>query len=250
MTALAIVGFPEKADPSILAEILNGGMSKMQEAECTVVGGHSVRDDELKFGYAVTGTVHPRRIYTNADARVGDELILTKPLGTGVISTAIKRAKAEPAWVQAATASMTTLNKSALEAALASGGDLHAVTDVTGFGLIGHAREMALGSNVSLRLEGGRIPQLAGALECVRAGHVPGGLKANREFAECNVQFADAVPEDVRTLLFDPQTAGGLLISVDPDDLERVLGSFQERGLLAAHIGKAVASRKPLIEVA
>ena len=250
MTALAIVGFPEKADPSILAEILNGGMSKMQEAECTVVGGHSVRDDELKFGYAVTGTVHPRRIYTNADARVGDELILTKPLGTGVISTAIKRAKAEPAWVQAATASMTTLNKSALEAALASGGDLHAVTDVTGFGLIGHAREMALGSNVSLRLESGRIPQLAGALECVRAGHVPGGLKANREFAECNVQFADAVPEDVRTLLFDPQTAGGLLISVDPDDLERVLGSFQERGLLAAHIGKAVASRKPLIEVA
>jgi selenide,water dikinase len=249
LTALALVCFPDHADVSVLGQILNGGLSKMVEAGCTVVGGHSIRDDELKFGYAVTGTVHPRHIYANSHARVGDELILTKALGTGVISTAIKRAKAEAVWVEAAMASMTMLNKYALEAALASSGDLHAMTDVTGFGLIGHARELALGSNVSLRIESSRVPLLPGALECVRAGHVPGGLKANREFAECNVQYAEAVPEDVRTLLFDPQTAGGLLFTVDPDDLERVLGSFSERGVGMAHIGKVLASRKPLIEV-
>jgi len=249
LTALAMVAFPDKAEISVLGEILNGGLSKMIEAGCTVVGGHSIRDDELKFGYAVTGTVHPRRIYANSHARAGDELVLTKPLGTGVISTAIKRAKAEPVWIDAATQSMTTLNKYALEAALASGGDIHAMTDVTGFGLIGHARELALGSNVSLRLESGRVPHLPGALECVRAGHVPGGLKANREFAECNVEYADGVPEEVRTLLFDPQTAGGLLFSVDPDDLPRVLRTFHERGIMAAHIGTARETRKPLIEV-
>lgn len=249
MTALAIVGFPEKADVNTLGEILNGGLSKMMEAECTVIGGHSVRDEELKFGYAVTGTVDPRRVYANSHARAGDELILTKPVGTGVISTALKRAQADPAWVQAASASMTTLNKYALEAALVSGGDIHAMTDVTGFGLIGHARELAVGSNVSLRLDSSRVPQLPGALECVRAGHIPGGLKANREFAECHVSFAGGVPEDVRTLLFDPQTAGGLLLSVDPDDLKRVLEAFQKRGISAAHIGKALPPRKPLIEV-
>src|SRR5207302_2375769 len=153
LSALAMVCFPEKEDPDILERILAGGLSKMVEAGCTVVGGHSVRDDEIKFGYAVTGTVHPDRVLTNAGAKPGDALILTKALGTGVISTAIKRGQAKQQWIDAATLSMTTLNRAAAEVISSPENKrfkVHAVTDVTGVGLIGHAREMALGSDVSL----------------------------------------------------------------------------------------------------
>ena len=190
LSSLAIVCFPEKEDLQILGQILAGGLSKMVEAGCTVIGGHSVRDEEIKFGYAVTGAVHPNRILANGGARAGDVLVLTKALGTGVISTAIKQGKAEVAWIEAATKSMTTLNKLAAEAAAELDGEVHGATDITGFGLVGHVREIALASNVSVRIDSAKIATLAGAIESVRAGCVPAGLIANREFAECAVAYS------------------------------------------------------------
>jgi selenide, water dikinase len=247
LTALALVCFPEKADLEILERILAGGLSKMVEAGCTVIGGHSIRDEETKFGYSVTGTVHPKKVLANAGARPGDSLLFTKRIGTGVISTAIKKGKAEAPWIDAAVRSMTTLNKRAAE--VITGGDfrVNAMTDVTGFGLIGHAREMVLASDVSIRISAGKVPLLEGALECVRARYVPAGLKNNRDFAECLVEYDDGVPEDVRTLLFDPQTAGGLLIST-PDG-ERLLAALTDAGVAAGEIGEVVANSKPRIRV-
>jgi selenide,water dikinase len=256
LTSLALVCFPEKADLEILERILAGGLSKMIEAGCTVIGGHSIRDEETKFGYSVTGMVHPKKILANGGAKPGDALLFTKAIGTGVISTAIKKGEAEPAWIDAAVRSMTTLNKRAAE--VVAGGDfrVHAMTDVTGFGLIGHAREMVLASDVSFRIYAGRVPLLAGALECVRAGYIPVGLRNNREFAECLVKYDDEVPEDVRALLFDPQTAGGLLIST-PDSAV-MTRALNDAGVSVTEIGEAkigeakigeAARTKPLIRV-
>ena len=249
LTALALVCFPEKADLEILEQILAGGLSKMVEAGCTVIGGHSIRDEETKFGYSVTGLVHPKRVLANKGAKPGDVLLLTKALGTGVISTAIKKDKAQPAWIEAAVRSMTTLNQRAAELITSQNYGVHALTDVTGFGLIGHGREMALASEVSLELRASRIPLLDGALECVRAGYIPGGLKNNRDFAECAVEYDREVPEAVKALVFDPQTAGGLLISVAAEDSENLLRSLVTAGVPAAEIGKAVTRRKPLIRI-
>jgi selenide,water dikinase len=257
LNALTLVCFPEKGDLDVLEQILAGGLSKMIEAGCTIIGGHSIRDEEMKFGYAVTGTIHPDRVLANSGARAGDRLILTKALGTGVISTAIKKGKAEPAWIEAATVSMTTLNKLAAELVSECNDPITderrpiaALTDITGFGLIGHAREMALASNVSLRITASAVPLLPGALECVRAKYLPGGLKNNREFAECAVEFDAAVAQDVRTLLFDPQTAGGLLISVAAQDAESLLAALGAREVPAALIGEVVPRTQPLITVA
>ncbi len=249
LTALAMVCFPEKGDFDVLERILAGGLSKMVEAGCTVVGGHSIRDPEIKFGYSVTGTVHPKRVLANVGAKPGDKLIFTKAIGTGVISTAIKRGQAKPEWIETATASMIMLNKRAAEVVVGGSYAVHAMTDITGFGLIGHAREMALGSKVSLRLFSSQVPLLEGALDCVRSGFVPGGLKANREFAECLVGYEDGVPEETRTLLFDPQTAGGLLMSVASGDSDRLLHALREARVPAAIIGEVVEDRKPIIEV-
>ncbi len=250
LTALALVCFPEKSDLEILERILAGGLSKMIEAGCTVVGGHSIRDDETKFGYSVTGLIDPKRVLTNSSALPGDRLLLTKALGTGVISTAIKKGVAETAWIDAAVRSMTTLNKAGAEV-IAGGpsGVVHSMTDVTGFGLIGHAREMALASNVSLRIFAGSIPVLEGAFECIRARHIPGGLKANRDFAECVVGYEERVPEELRTLLFDPQTAGGLLIAVGPEGREQLAQSLIAAGVAAVEIGEVIPSTKRLIHV-
>jgi selenide, water dikinase len=247
LTALALVCFPEKADLEILERILAGGLSKMIEAGCTVIGGHSIRDEETKFGYSVTGVVHPKKILANAGAKPGDSLLFTKSIGTGVISTAIKRGKAEAGWIDAAVRSMTTLNKAAVE--VIGSGDfwVNAMTDVTGFGLIGHAREMALASDVSLRISAGKVPLLEGALECVRAGYIPAGLKNNRDFAECLVEYDQDMPEDVRALLFDPQTAGGLLIST-PDG-ERLRAALGDAGVATSEIGEVVANSRPRIRV-
>ncbi len=220
LSALAIVCFPDKGDLDVLQQILAGGLSKMMEAGCTVIGGHSVRDPEIKFGYAVTGMIHPEKIWANASAQVLDALILTKGLGTGVISTAIKQGKAQQSWIDAASRSMTTLNAVAAEVASSGKFVIHAATDITGFGLIGHAREMAAGSGVSLRIDSAKVPLLEGALDCVRAGLIPGGLKNNRDFAECMVSYGPSVPEEIRTILFDPQTAGGLLLSVARSDAQ------------------------------
>jgi selenide,water dikinase len=247
LTALALVCFPEKADLAILERILAGGLSKMIEAECTVIGGHSIRDEETKFGYSVTGMVHPKKVLANKGAKVGDSLVLTKAIGTGVISTAIKRGNAEPAWIDAAVLSMTTLNKCAAEVIVDGNFRVNSMTDVTGFGLIGHAREMVLASDVSIRISAGKIPLVKGALDCVRAGYVPAGLKNNREFAECLVEYDAGVPDDVRALLFDPQTAGGLLISTpDGPSLTRALN---DAAVGAVEIGAVMPSVKPRIYV-
>ncbi len=247
ISALALVCFPEDGDPNILEQMLAGGLSKMVEANCTVIGGHSIRDEEIKLGYSVTGTVHPQRILANAGARPGDKLIFTKAIGTGVIATAIKRRKADFAWTRGAIRSMITLNKAAAEISQAF--EVHGMTDVTGFGLIGHARELARGSGVSLRIFASRVPLLEGALECVRHGYIPGGLKSNRGFVEGCVEYANDVPEDLRTLLYDPQTAGGLLISVAAPDCNRLVAALIEAGITAVDIGEVLEKRSPLIAV-
>ncbi len=264
LTSLALVCFPEKGDLEILERILAGGLSKMMEAGCTVVGGHSIRDDETKFGYSVTGLIHPKRVLANQGAQPGDRLLFTKALGTGVISTAIKKGVAKQEWIDAAVKSMTTLNKTAAEViagvhgrgandhrpATSDGFAVHALTDITGFGMIGHAREMALASNVGIILYSTKIPVLEGALDCIRAKYIPGGLNANRDFAECMVGYDESVPDDIRTLLFDPQTAGGLLIAVSADDAGTLLHALQDASVPAVEIGEVVSNTKPLIHVA
>jgi selenide,water dikinase len=234
---VSIVAYPAKGDLDALTEIMRGGAEKMREAGCAVLGGHSVNDDEPKFGYAVSGVIHPDRIKTNCGARPGDALVFTKKIGTGVICTALKRRTADPAHVAGAVESMTTLNRAVCEAMLDY--DVHACTDVTGFGLIGHAREMALGSNVTLSIGVDAIRFLPGARDYARQGAVPGGQKNNYEFASCVVEQTCQIAADVETLLYDPQTAGGLLISLPEEDARRLLervpdayriGSVQERG--------------------
>jgi selenide,water dikinase len=231
ITALSILCYPGKGDLDDLEAILRGGAEKMIEAGCAILGGHSVNDDEIKFGYAVTGLIHPDRILANAGARPGDVLVLTKALGTGVISTALKRGIAQGEHVQASIRSMLTLNKTACEAMLEAGA--HGCTDVTGFGLIGHAREMALASKVTLEIDAASIEFLPGAVDYARAGALPGGLNNNRAFAGCAVAVKGEIDEHVLSLLYDPQTSGGLLISV-PDATAsgiagRIIGRVVER---------------------
>ena len=238
VTALSIVCFPPDGDLDVLEGIMLGGIAKMAEAGCVVVGGHSVRDAEIKFGYAITGLIDPDRVFTNTGAVPGDTLILTKPIGTGVITTALKRGLAKPTWEENAVQSMTTLNRAASEiVALATG--VHAMTDVTGFGLMGHGRELAIGSGVTIEIVVEEVPSMEGALDAIRLGAIPAGLLANRDFVEC--LSADApgsrIADDLRTLLYDPQTAGGLLISVAPDRADGILGSLRRAGLNAAKIG-------------
>jgi selenide, water dikinase len=253
LTALSIVAYPGEGDIDTLEQILQGGLSKMQEAGCVVIGGHSIRDEEIKFGYAVTGTIDPERVLANSTARAGDALILTKRLGTGVVSTALKKGAASDESVQAAIESMKTLNQRACEIMLevsygssggtfgdggrAGGGEVHGVTDITGFGLIGHAREMALGSNVTIEIDDSRVEPLPGALDCIRGGHIPAGLKNNREFASCAVLLSPGVPPEVETLLYDPQTSGGLLIAVSSSKAPELEAALRRAGVPASIIG-------------
>ncbi len=241
VTALSIVCFPQDGDLDILEQIMRGGMATMAEADCIVVGGHSVRDTEIKFGYAVTGLIHPERVYTNTGAVSGDVLILTKPIGTGVITTALKRGLAQPNWVKNAVRSMTTLNRAA-SAVVTGAAGVHAMTDVTGFGLMGHGRELALGSKVTIKIVVDQVPRIEGALDAIHLGAIPAGLLANRDFAECVSADAPAsqIPDDLRSLLYDPQTAGGLLISVAPENADALLNSLLGVGLNAAGIGSVL----------
>jgi selenide,water dikinase len=216
ISALTILAYPSAGDVDDLEEILKGGAEKMREAACSILGGHSVADDEIKFGYAVTGLVHPDRVKTNAGARPGDALVFTKRIGTGVIATALKRGIAKDEDVAAATESMLTLNRRACEAMLAF--DVHGCTDVTGFGFLGHAREMAAASGVTLEIEAESLRLLPGALDYARAGAIPTGLKNNREFVSCAVETARELPPGLDDLLYDPQTAGGLLIALPEAD--------------------------------
>ena len=260
ISALSIVGFPEKADSEILAQILQGGLAKMTEAQCTVIGGHSVRNEDVLFGYAVTGLIHPKRIWTNVGARAGDSLLFTKPLGTGVISTALKNGKAGADAVAAATRSMSALNRAAAEALHEIErhyeNAIHAVTDVTGFGLLGHAREMALGNPakgieaVSFEFDHQQFTYLPGALQAAKEGFLPGGLKNNREFVGGCVEFSPAVSEEYRDLLFDPQTSGGLLIAIATEAAADALSALMSHGVAGSRVGKVVQKKSPPVRVA
>jgi selenide,water dikinase len=244
LSALSIVAYPAKGDIETLEQILLGGFAKMQEAGCAVIGGHSIADDEIKFGYAVTGTIDPSHVLTNSGAHPGDALILTKPLGTGVIGTALKRGKATGKSVVAAVESMRTLNRRACEIMVEfsrkNGDAVHSVTDITGFGLIGHGREMALGSNVTIEIDHQRIEALPGALDAIREGCIPGGLKNNIEFASCAVSLAPGVPAEMATLLYDPQTSGGLLISIDAAHAAALGSSLRLAEIPAPIIGRVL----------
>jgi len=242
LSALSIVAFPAQGEIGTLEQILQGGFAKMQEAGCAVIGGHSIADDEIKFGYAVTGSVDPERLLANSTARPGDVLLFTKRLGTGVIATALKKGQASEESVAAAIDSMRALNKKAGEVlsgfSCGPNAEVHAATDVTGFGLLGHAREMALGSNVTLEIDHTRVAALPGALDAIRRGFIPGGLTNNREFASCSVSVAASVPSEVETLLYDPQTSGGLLVAASP-----AVASALESALRAAAVAAAIIGR-------
>jgi selenide,water dikinase len=238
VSALSILAWPSQGDLDELAEILKGGAEKIHEAGCALLGGHSISDNEVKFGYAVTGLIHPDRIKSNAGARAGDALVFTKRIGTGVIATALKRGIAKEADVAAATESMLTLNREACEAMLAF--EVHGCTDVTGFGLIGHAREMALASDVTLEIDPRAVRFLPGASEYARLGAIPGGLNNNREFASSCVEGKSEL-EDL--LFYDPQTSGGLLIALPERDaalLETKLPSAYRIGKVTQRQSKPI----------
>ena len=236
LTALAIVGFPIKAaEPETLRDIMAGGLDKLTESGVALMGGHSVRDDEVKFGYSITGTVHPKDIRENEAARVGERVFLTKPLGTGLIATALKKAEAEQEHVDGAVRVMIETNRKAAE--VVSGYPVRAVTDITGFGLLGHAMEVARASDLSIEFDHRRIPLLPGALDYSSRGFCAGGLKANREFFSCNVTWMSDVAEDHRNLLFDPQTSGGLLLFVPEANCSDLLDSLAADGVGAVEVG-------------
>jgi len=261
VSALSIVGFPDKGEPEILEQIIRGGLSKMAEAKCSVIGGHSIRNDDIQFGYAVTGLINPQRVWRNVGALAGDVLLLTKPIGTGVLSTALKNDRAATNDVQAATASMTELNRAASEALqelqtnARATQPIHAVTDITGFGLLGHAREMALGNPergseaVSLELDHSAVQYLPGALEAARQGFLPGGLKNNRDFIGDCVSFAKNVPQEYRDLLFDPQTSGGLLMAISPESVGTTVAALERHIVSAQRVGKVITKANPLLFV-
>jgi selenide,water dikinase len=261
VSALSIVGFPDKGDPEILEQIIRGGLSKMTEAQCSVIGGHSIRNDDIQFGYAVTGIINPQRVWRNVGARAGDILLLTKAIGTGVLSTALKKDRVAAGNLEASIASMSQLNRAASEALqelqekAGATQPIHAVTDVTGFGLLGHAREMALGDSargieaVSFEIDHSTVRYLPGALEAAREGFLPGGLKNNRDFIGDCVRFAEDIPQEYRDLLFDPQTSGGLLIAILPESAEAAISAFDRHGVSARGIGKVIAKTNPLLFV-
>ncbi len=227
-SAMNIVCFPAGGEMSILREILRGGLDKVCEAGALLVGGHSVDDPDIKYGLAVTGLVHPGRILTNAGARPGDRIVLSKPLGTGILATALKNGRATGEMVEAMTRSMSRLNRWAAEAAVAHGA--HGATDVTGFGLLGHAREMAAASGVALRIDTASIPLLEGAAEAARNGLVPGGTRRNAKHFSCHVDSASPLPQPFVDMLHDAQTSGGLLVSLPPDGAEECAAAMRSAG--------------------
>lgn len=236
---LSIVGFPRDRLPlGILGEILKGGAEKGREAGVSVVGGHSIDDHEPKVGYAVAGIVHPARVWKNVGARPGDALVLTKPIGTGIISTAIKRGVAPQAAVDAAIRTMVTLNRAAAEAAAEV--RVHAVTDVTGFGLLGHLREMTIGSSVRVRLAAGWVPLLPDVVALAKAGNVPGGTKRNLSGAAGVTRWDPGIPEPLRAVIADAQTSGGLLVATPEGDA--LLRALVRHGVSeAVRVGEVVA---------
>ncbi len=248
-TALNIVCWPQTGLPrEMLAEILRGGIDKAAEAGVVIVGGHSVADEEVKYGMAITGVIDPRRIIRNVGARAGDVLLLTKPLGTGVLMTAFKRDQLPVDQYDIAVRTMAELNAASASAMLKY--DVHAATDITGFGLCGHASQMAEGSGVTLTIEESDLPILPGAIDLCRAGMIPGGGNRNRDYYAPRVHIADEIGEEMAYLVFDPQTSGGLLISLSEDDATKLLGDLQQLGNRdAAIIGRVRPAADFLIEI-
>ena len=248
LTALAIAGFPDSGlDHEAIGAIFRGGYDKLREAGTALLGGHTVKDKEIKFGYAVTGAVDPKRMLTNGGARPGDALILTKPLGTGVIGTAIKFDRVKPALVEQAVAAMRTLNKAAAEA-LATVDGVHSCTDITGFGLVGHAMEMADASGATVRIEATALPVFDGVLEIVRANR-SGGMISNQDHFGGRVEMAGGVAAELQELVYDPQTSGGLLVAVDPVQADRALESLRSAGVSAWRVGDVAVRQTHAITV-
>ncbi len=243
ITALNIVGFPKgQMDVSILTDILRGGIERATEAGAVVIGGHTIIDPELKYGMAVTGIIHPDRVLRNVGVREGDALVLTKALGTGIVTTALKQRKASQAYVREAVRSMVTLNKVASK--IARTFRVHACSDVTGFGLLGHASEMAMGSGVTLMLDSGKLPILPGALTLAGRGFLTGGCRRNRAYLEDKVVVSPSIEPELAEIAFDPQTSGGLLVALEPKAAVRLVTRLRATGIAAATIvGRATARR-------
>jgi len=250
LLALNLVGWPREGLPfELLARVLDGGADVVRSAGAVVAGGHSIDDAEPKFGLAVVGTVDPHRVLTNAGARAGDALVLTKPIGLGVISTAVKRDRAPDELVAEAVRVMTTLNAGARDAALELGDAVHAATDVTGFGLLGHLREMLVGSGVGAELDASAVPVIDGVRDLLAAGMVAGGTQRNHAFVSEHVDWG-GLPLDEQLLLADAQTSGGLLLAVDPSHTDDLVRALEARGSLAsAVVGIAIEDQPGYITV-
>jgi selenide,water dikinase len=249
ITALNVVCFPKDTmDFSVLREVLKGGLDMLHEADVILLGGHTVDDPEIKYGLSVTGTIHPDKVVHNNTAQAGDVLILTKPLGTGIISTAIKRGGASKEAIEAVTKSMTTLNKAASEAMLAVG--VNACKDITGFGLLGHACEMIEKTEVGFVINSAAVPFFPQAKEYALAGFIAGGLGRNRDYRQNAIDIDPAVPQFLQDMMFDPQTSGGLLMAVPKAKAARLLKKLHSKGVIAAAIiGEVTAENKGRITV-
>ena len=249
VTALAITCFPKKGlDFAILGEIMRGGLDVLIENGVALVGGHSVDDPQIMFGYAVTGTIDPHKIATNRGARAGDTIILTKPLGTGVVSTGIKFDKAAPDVVEASLATMLLAGREA--AAAMREFDVKGATDITGFGLLGHAWEMARASGVTIEIDSSRVPLIPGALEMAGQGLLTSGDKSNRKYVGDDVEIGEEVGKESVSLFFDPQTAGGMLIAIPPEQAGSLLARLRETYAMASIIGRATQRSPRSIVVA
>ncbi len=247
LTALNLVAFPVKKLPiEVLKQILLGGLEKIEEAEVALIGGHTIEDQEVKYGLSVTGIVHPDNVLTNANAKPGDWLVLTKPLGTGIISTALKAGMASDESVKAMVQTMITLNRKTSERMREF--ETHSCTDITGFGFIGHGLEMAKASRVGLKINSKHIPVLPGAIEYATLGLIPGGSYSNRQFFSCKVSVKEEVPQYIVDILYDPQTSGGLFISLPPKHAEQLVNVLKEEGIDSWIVGE-VTENSELIEI-
>jgi selenide,water dikinase len=248
ITAMAITCFPKKGvDPAILAEIMRGGLETLNQYGITLIGGHSVDNEQIMFGYSVTGVIDPNKVAKNSGARVGDVIILTKPIGTGVISTGIKKGKAKESFVQGSVETMLTPGKFAAEAMRDFG--VQGATDVTGFSLIGHTWEMACASKVTIEIDSVAVPLLEGALELASEGMLTGADKTNREYVGADVRIVESIGENLVKLLFDPQTAGGMLIAIGKDRSGELLSELKRNYPRAGVIGRVQPRGERSVEV-
>jgi len=248
-TCMNIVCFPKgKMDISILGEILKGGADKVKESGAVIIGGHSIIDDEIKYGMSVTGVIHPDKIFRNVGVQEGDALILTKPLGTGIVTTALKRGKASEESVDQAVASMIALNAAA--SLVARKHPVHAVSDVTGFGILGHAQEMASGSGITLVIESAKLPLLKSAVRLAEKGYVTGGCKRNKDYLDDKMVIEKSIREGLVQVALDPQTSGGLLIAVAKRHAAKVVDDLHAAGVTAAcEVGYAISQQKPWVRL-